>query len=104
MPDKDYYQVLGVERDATREDIKKAYRRLAKKYHPDGNAGGDEAAAHFELIKEAFEVLGDPARRSAYDDDSRPSENGTRAAASQDVRDTRPLDDEKLIELSLRPT
>src|SRR5215208_2401981 len=102
MPHKDYYQVLGVERDATREDIKKAYRRLAEKYHPDKNAGGGEAEAHFKLIKEAYEVLHDPARRSAYDNDSQPSENGTPANASQDVRDARPLDEEKLIELSLR--
>ena len=104
MSREDYYQLLGVERDATREDIKKAYRRLAKKYHPDKNSGSGEAEARFKTIKEAYEVLHNPAKREAYDSISPPSENGTRAAASQDVRDSRPLDEEKLIELSLRPT
>src|SRR5215213_9958780 len=104
MPGEDYYQVLGVGRDAAREDIEKAYRRLAKKYHPDNNPGGAEAEARLKLIKEAYQVLRDPARRSAYDGDSQPSEDGPPANASQDVRDARPLDEEKLIELSLRPT
>jgi curved DNA-binding protein len=67
MDYKDYYQILGVERKATDADIKKAYRNLAKKYHPDKNPGDKSAETKFKEINEAYEVLKDPEKRSRYD-------------------------------------
>jgi len=64
---RDYYEVLGVERDASAEDIKRAYRRLAMKYHPDRNSGDAESEAKFKEASEAYEVLADPERRKVYD-------------------------------------
>jgi molecular chaperone DnaJ len=64
---KDYYEVLGVSRDATREKIKKAYRQLAIKYHPDRNPGDKEAEERFKEAAEAYSVLGDPKKRADYD-------------------------------------
>jgi DnaJ-class molecular chaperone len=64
---KDYYQVLGVRRDASPKDIKQAYRRLARRYHPDVNPGDATAEQKFKEISEAYEVLGDPAQRQKYD-------------------------------------
>ena len=67
MP-KDYYQILGVPRDASQEEIKRAYRRLAKKYHPDAYKGDKrEAERRFREIAEAYEVLSDPEKRAQYD-------------------------------------
>jgi curved DNA-binding protein len=67
MQFKDYYQTLGVARDASADDIKHAYRRLARKHHPDLNKEPD-AEARFKEIGEAYEVLKDPEKRAAYDD------------------------------------
>ena len=67
MQFKDYYQTLGVARDASADDIKHAYRRLARKYHPDLNKE-PEAEARFKEVGEAYEVLKDPEKRAAYDD------------------------------------
>jgi curved DNA-binding protein len=64
---KDYYKDLGVEKTATPAEIKKAYRRLAVKYHPDKNNGDSSAEERFKVISEANEVLGDPAKRKKYD-------------------------------------
>ncbi len=64
---KDYYDILGVPRHATQEEIKKAYRRLALKYHPDRNPGDEKAAERFKEISEAYEVLSDPQKRAIYD-------------------------------------
>jgi len=67
MEYKDYYKILGVDRKASDKEIKKAYRRLARKYHPDVNQGDDETARKFQEINEANEVLSDPEKRQQYD-------------------------------------
>jgi DnaJ-class molecular chaperone len=67
MATKDYYKILGVSKSANPEDIKKAYRKLARKYHPDVNPGDKTAEARFKEINEAYEVLADPEKRRQYD-------------------------------------
>ena len=67
MPGRDYYAVLGVGRSAPEKEIKQAYRRLARKYHPDVNPGDKAAEAKFKEINEAYEVLSDPEKRKKYD-------------------------------------
>lgn len=67
MAGKDYYQILGVQPNATEEEIKRAYKRLAIKYHPDRNPGDAEAEARFKEAAQAYEVLHDPQKRSLYD-------------------------------------
>ena len=67
MAKRDYYEVLGVEKTATEEDIKKAYRKLALQYHPDRNPGNKEAEEKFKEATEAYEVLKDPDKRGKYD-------------------------------------
>jgi molecular chaperone DnaJ len=64
---KDYYDILGVNKQATEADIKKAYRKLAMKYHPDKNQGDKNAEEKFREIASAYEILGDPQKRAAYD-------------------------------------
>jgi len=63
----DYYSILGISKNAGAEDIKKAYRKLAVKYHPDKNAGNKEAEEKFKQINEAYEVLSDPEKKKKYD-------------------------------------
>jgi molecular chaperone DnaJ len=67
MAKRDYYEVLGVERSADAAELKKAYRRLAMKFHPDRNPDDADAEASFKEAKEAYEVLNDSGKRSAYD-------------------------------------
>ena len=64
---QDYYEILGIKRDAKPEEIKKAYRRLARKYHPDVNPGDKAAEERFKQMSEAHDVLSDPKKRSVYD-------------------------------------
>jgi molecular chaperone DnaJ len=67
MEDKDYYKILGVSRNASEEEIKKSYRRIAMQYHPDRNPGDKEAEEKFKIASEAYEVLRDPEKREIYD-------------------------------------
>ncbi len=67
MEFKDYYKVLGVERSASEADIKSAYRKLARKYHPDVNPNNKKAEAQFKDVNEAYQVLSDPEKRRKYD-------------------------------------
>jgi DnaJ-class molecular chaperone len=84
---KDYYTTLGVAKTASEKEIKQAFRKLARKHHPDVNPGDKAAESKFKEINEAYEVLGDPAKRKKYDElganwrmyDRRPP----RAAAAQ---------------------
>ena len=64
---KDYYKILGVDKSASQDEIKKAFRKLSVKWHPDRNNGSKEAEAKFKEIAEAYEVLGDEAKRKEYD-------------------------------------
>jgi molecular chaperone DnaJ len=73
---RDYYEVLGVHRNGSEAEIKKAFRRLALKYHPDRNAGDKDAEARFKEIAEAYEVLSDPAKRARYDQVGHSGEGG----------------------------
>ena len=68
MSKRDYYDVLGVPKSSTEKEIKKAYKRLAMKYHPDKNQGDAQAADKFKEIKEAYEILTDADKRGQYDD------------------------------------
>src|SRR6266536_2763008 len=68
MDFKDYYSTLGVAKTATEKEIKQAYRKLARKHHPDVNPGDKEAETRFKSLTEAYEVLGDPAKRKKYDE------------------------------------
>lgn len=67
MQYKDYYNVLGVSKNSSQDDIKKSYRKLAKQYHPDANPGDKQAEDKFKDINEAYEVLSDPEKRKKYD-------------------------------------
>ena len=67
MAKRDYYEVLGVAKGASDKEIKKAYRRMAMKYHPDRNPDSTEAEEQFKEVNEAFEVLSDDRKRAAYD-------------------------------------
>src|SRR5215468_5719705 len=77
MPPKhEYYDTLGVERKASTDDIRKAYRKLARKYHPDLNPGDKSAEERFKNVQEAYDILSDPKKRQMYDQYGFYSENG----------------------------
>ena len=67
MSKRDYYEVLGVSRDASEKDVKKAYKRMAMKYHPDRTKGDKAMEEQFKEVKEAYEVLNDAQKKAAYD-------------------------------------
>src|SRR5512141_977268 len=67
MDYKDYYKILGVERSASADDVRKAYRKLAMQHHPDRNPGDKQAEDKFKEINEAYQVLSDPQKRARYD-------------------------------------
>ena len=77
---KDYYEVLGIKRDADDAAIKKAYRKLAKKYHPDSNGGNAQAEQKFKEVTEAYTILSDPEKRKLYDRFGHAAFDGTGAA------------------------
>src|SRR4029434_187014 len=81
MVKEDFYKVLGVKRDAKTDEIKKAYRRMARKYHPDVNPGDKAAEERFKQMSEAFDVLSDPKKKAVYDRFGQYSENLADAAA-----------------------
>src|ERR1035438_9463047 len=75
-PKHEYYETLGVERKASVDDIRKAYRKLARKFHPDLNPGDKSSEERFKNIQEAYDVLSDPKKRQMYDQVGFYSENG----------------------------
>ncbi len=87
MSKRDYYQVLGVERTASQDEIKKAYRKLAMQYHPDRNPGNKDAEAKFKEAAEAYEVLSDPEKRRKFDQFGHDGMRGTDFRPFTDVND-----------------
>ncbi len=85
---KDYYKILGLERSASEDDIKKAYRTLAFKYHPDRNPDSKTAEAKFKEVNDAYQVLGDAVKRSEYDRYGSADENPFASYASSYRRQT----------------
>jgi curved DNA-binding protein CbpA len=73
MPTRDPYELLGVPRDASGDDIRKAYRRLARQHHPDANPDAPEAEEHFKEIQQAYEILSNPEKKRQYDERLRSS-------------------------------
>src|SRR5512142_1279066 len=75
-PKHEYYETLGVERKASADDVRKAYRKLARKFHPDLNPGDKSAEERFKNVQEAYDILSDPKKRQMYDQYGFYSENG----------------------------
>ena len=74
---RDYYEVLGIKKGASQSEIKKAYRKMAKKYHPDTNAGDEAAAEKFKEVSEAYSILNDPEKKKLYDQFGHAAFDGT---------------------------
>jgi curved DNA-binding protein len=81
MPDRDYYEVLGVPRSATPEQVKKAYRSLARKHHPDVNPGDKKSEAAFKETQKAYDIISDPEKRKLYDQFGMAAFDGSAAGA-----------------------
>src|SRR5438034_7937320 len=86
----DYYKALGVSKNATPDEIKKAYRKLARQYHPDRNAGDEAAEERFKEVQHAYDVLSDAEKRKAYDRFG--TQNGRPGAAGGPTGDFRDFD------------
>ena len=111
-----YYQILGLQRDVSQEEIKKAYRRIAKQYHPDSNPGNREAEKKFKEASEAYEVLSNEEKRENYDHKLiaeqkkstgesfanffgfRPSDSKTDEGKNRKTSNTNPLDTTEMFE------
>lgn len=93
----DLYKILGVSRNASQSDIKKAYYQLAKKYHPDTNRNDPEAEKKFQEVSSAYEVLGDETKRKEYDEWGRQSEFGGQTASTNEFRYHSTIDPEELF-------
>ena len=87
MAKRDFYQILGVERTASADEIKKAYRKLALQFHPDRNPGNKEAEEKFKEAAEAYEVLSDPTKRQRFDQYGHEGMRGTDFRPFNDVND-----------------
>ncbi len=87
MTKRDFYEILGIQRSANADEIKKAYRKLALKYHPDRNPGNKEAEDHFKEAAEAYEVLSDPEKRRRYDQFGHEGVRGTNFREFTDIND-----------------
>src|SRR6516165_7256480 len=83
MSKRDYYEILGVARDATPDAIKKAYRGLARKFHPDVNPGDKSAETRFKEVQHAYDVLSDQEKRARYDRHGHAAFEGMAAAGSR---------------------
>src|SRR5579872_820023 len=84
---RDYYEVLGVEREASAEQIKEAYKKLANANHPDRNPGDEAAVTRFKEVSEAFKILKDPEKRARYDRFGHAGVSGNGGAQFTDVAD-----------------
>ncbi len=86
MPSRDPYELLGVPRKASGDDVRKAYRRLARQHHPDANPGAPEAEERFKEIQQAYEVLSNPEKRRQHDERFRASARTSRAGSRTGTR------------------
>ena len=87
MVKRDFYEILGVSRNASQDEIKKAYRQMAMKFHPDRNAGNKESEEIFKEAAEAYEVLGDPEKKQRYDQYGHEGLRGTNYRDFNDIND-----------------
>src|SRR4051812_21301213 len=87
MPPRDYYDILGVQKNSDKDAIKKAYRGLAMKLHPDRNPGNKEAEDKFKEAAEAYEVLSDPNKRARYDQYGHAGLGGQSHRGFEDIND-----------------
>ena len=87
MSKRDYYEILGVKKDSADGEIKKAYRQMALKFHPDKNPGNKEAEEHFKEAAEAYEILSNPEKRQRYDQFGHKGVNGGGGQGGMNMED-----------------